>query len=435
VVEGNLQAYVLVALVCTAMGIAFFVADRRTPSSRALALAFASIGLTLLLHTVLPQIVEVPMGLFRTFVTVDSVAMIALLQWILLVRATLPTADLRTHAGDRMVRLGQGAAVAYGVLGVLAPQARDAHFLNAFANGTTVDTVWFWAFSLPVLVTAMTGTFSLILLLNRRPDALEQRRVIAMLFAIPLLGLSLALSPELAPVSLLLGALIFLIGAMRYHVEQGRRGEFMAQFLSPQVADLVRRHGLEGATAAANMDISAVCIDLRGFTSVTAETDSQTVLAVLRRYYAAVGEVAARYGGTIKDQAGDGVLILVGAPVADPVHRRHAIDMATALRALGNQLSAQWRADGLDLGFGVGVASGTVTVGVIGEGARREYTAVGTAINLASRLCAQAADGEALVAPDVSQQRVEGPCEEGDAVDEPLILKGLADPVWPLRLR
>ena len=62
---------------------------------------------------------------------------------------------------------------------------------------------------------------------------------------------------------------------MRYHVEQGRRGEFMAQFLSPQVADLVRRHGLEGATAAAKMEISAVCIDLRGFTGVTAETDSE----------------------------------------------------------------------------------------------------------------------------------------------------------------
>lgn len=434
-VEGNLQAYLLVALVCTAMGIAFFIADRRTPSSRALALAFASIGLTLLLHTVLPQLVDIPMALFRTFVTVDSVAMIALLQWILLVRATLPSADLQTHAGDRMVRLGQGAAVVYGLLGVLAPGARDAHFLNALANGATVDAVWFWAFSLPVMVTATTGTLSLLLLLNRRPDPLEQRRVIAMLMAIPLLGLSLALSPQMAPVSLLLGALIFLIGAMRYHVEQGRRGEFMAQFLSPQVADLVRRHGLEGATAAAKMDISAVCIDLRGFTSVTEETDSRTVLAVLRRYYAAVGEVAARYGGTIKDQAGDGVLILVGAPVADPAHRRHAIDMAKALRALGKALSAQWRADGLDLGFGVGAASGTVTVGVIGEGARREYTAVGTAINLASRLCAQAADGEALIAPAASQPGWEGAFEEGDPVDEPLTLKGLSEPVRPLRLR
>lgn len=435
VVEDNLQAYLLVALVCGGMGTAFFVADRRTPSSRALALAFASIGLTLLLHTVLPQLVQVPMWLFRTFVVVDSVAMIALLQWVLLVRATLPTADLQTWAGDRMVRFGQGAAVVYGMLGMLAPQARDAHFLNALATDAAVDHVWFWLFSIPVIVTATTGISALILLLNRRPDALEQRRVIAMLLAIPLLGLSLGLSPQLAPVSLLLGALIFLIGAMRYHVEQGRRGEFMAQFLSPQVADLVRRHGLEGATAAAKMEISAVCIDLRGFTSVTAETDSQTVMAVLRRYYAEVGNVAAQYGGTIKDQAGDGVLILVGAPVADPAHRRHALEMAKALRVLGLRLSAEWRANGLDLGVGVGAASGMVTVGVIGEGARREYTAVGSAVNLAARLCAHAADGEALIAPDLVASSAHADCAEGDVLDEALTLKGLAAPVRPLRLR
>ncbi|MHA7833113.1 MAG: adenylate/guanylate cyclase domain-containing protein [Algiphilus sp.] len=434
-VEGNLQAYLLVALVCTGMGIAFFIADRSTPSSRALALAFASIGVTLLLHTVLPQRVEIPMWLFRSFVAVDSVAMIALLQWIFCVRATLPSAELRTRAGDLLVRIGQAAAVFYGLLGMLAPAARDTHFLNALAQEGSAQSLWFWAFSIPVIVTSGAGTLSLLLLLNRRPDALEQLRVFAMLLAIPLLGASFALSPQWAPISLLLGAMVFLIGAMRYHVEQGRRGEFMAQFLSPQVADLVRRHGLQGATAAAKMEISAVCIDLRGFTSVTAETDSETVLAVLRRYYAAVGQVAARYGGTIKDQAGDGVLILVGAPVADPEHRQHAIDMARALRSLGDALSAEWRARGLDLGVGVGAACGTVTVGVIGEGARREYTAVGTAVNLAARLCAQAADGEALLAPDM----VDAASRESDPlyarVEVPMHLKGLTEPVQPLRLR
>lgn len=434
-VEGNLQAYLLVALVCSGMGIAFFIADRRTPSSRALALAFASIGLTLLLHTVLPQRVVIPMWLFRSFVAVDSVAMIALLQWIFCVRATLPSAELRTRTGDVLVRLGQAAAVVYGLLGMLAPAARDAHFLNALAQEGSAHNLWFWAFASPVIVTGVSGTLSLLLLLNRRPDALEQLRVFAMLLAIPLLGASFALSSQWAPISLLLGAIVFLIGAMRYHVEQGRRGEFMAQFLSPQVADLVRRHGLQGATAAAKMEISAVCIDLRGFTSVTAETDSETVLAVLRRYYAAVGQVAARYGGTIKDQAGDGVLILVGAPVADPEHWRHAIDMARALRSLGDALSAEWRARGLDLGVGVGAASGTVTVGVIGEGARREYTAVGTAVNLAARLCAQAADGEALIAPDMIDAASRDGDERYEPVDAPLSLKGLPEAIQPLRLR
>ncbi|MBY8965531.1 adenylate/guanylate cyclase domain-containing protein [Algiphilus sp. NNCM1] len=437
-VEGSLQlyfqAYLLVALVCAGMGVAFFVADRRTPSSRALALAFAAIGLSLWLHMVLPQWFDVPLWLWRSFVAVDGIAMVALLQWIYYVRATLPSAALRTRTGDTLVRLGQGSAAVYVLLGVVAPAARDAHFLNALALDGSPHHLWFWAFASPVLVSSVSGTLSLLLLLNRRPDALEQLRVFAMLLAIPLLGASFALPPQWAPISLLLGALVFLIGAMRYHVEQGRRGEFMAQFLSPQVADLVRRHGLEGATAAAKMEISAVCIDLRGFTGVTAETDSEAVLSVLREYYAAVGQVAARFGGTIKDQAGDGVLILVGAPVADPEHRRHAIDMACALKSLGDALSAKWRASGLDLGVGVGAASGTVAVGVIGEGGRREYTAVGNAVNLAARLCAQAADGDVLLAPDMVEavERSGDACFE--AVATPMQLKGLPEPIQPLRL-
>lgn len=48
---------------------------------------------------------------------------------------------------------------------------------------------------------------------------------------------------------------------------------------------------------------------------MTADSDSQAVLAVLRRYYAEVGGEAVRFGGSLKDQAGDGVLILVGAPI------------------------------------------------------------------------------------------------------------------------
>jgi class 3 adenylate cyclase len=121
------------------------------------------------------------------------------------------------------------------------------------------------------------------------------------------------------------------------------------------------------------------------------------VIAILREYYDAVGAAASACGGTIKDQAGDGVLILVGAPLPFADHAQRALELARQIRLVGIALTARWSNQELQLGVGVGVASGFVTVGVIGGASRLEYTAVGSPVNLASRLCSEAAHGEILV--------------------------------------
>src|SRR4029079_10154351 len=101
--------------------------------------------------------------------------------------------------------------------------------------------------------------------------------------------------------------------------------------------------------------------------------------------------------GTIKDQAGDGVLMLVGAPVAFDDHARRALEMAQRIRESGVAITSLWSEADLRRGVGVGVASGYVTVGVIGAASRLEYTAVGPAVNLAARLCSEALHGAILV--------------------------------------
>src|SRR6185369_15047615 len=142
---------------------------------------------------------------------------------------------------------------------------------------------------------------------------------------------------------------------------------------------------------------SVVCCDLRGFTAFTSATSSKKVIAILREYYDAVGVAATECGGTIKDQAGDGVLILVGAPIAYPDHALRALVLARKIRERGMAITARWSDQDLRLGVGVGVASGFATVGVIGGASRLEYTAVGPAVNLAARLCSEAAHGEILI--------------------------------------
>src|SRR4029079_400827 len=133
--------------------------------------------------------------------------------------------------------------------------------------------------------------------------------------------------------------------------------------------------------------------------------------------------------GTIKDQAGDGVLMLVGAPVAFDDHARRALEMAKRIRESGVAITSRWSDADLRLGVGVGVASGFVTVGVIGAASRLEYTAVGPSVNLASRLCSEASHGESFV--DARPIELLGEASQRHRIlpGETLQLKGFQQPV------
>jgi len=226
-----------------------------------------------------------------------------------------------------------------------------------------------------------------------------------------------------------LGMLVFLVGAIQYYVIQGRRAQFLSRFLAPQVAELVREQGMASATREQTLELSVVCCDLRGFTAFSAATESGKVMQILREYYDTVGAAAASVGGTIKDQAGDGVLILVGAPIRFEDHAHRALDLARQIRASGLTLASRWSDGELQLGLGVAVASGFVSVGVIGTASRLEYAAVGPAVNLASRLCSEAAHAEVLV-DERTGELVGAERSSGELVSSaPLKLKGYAHSV------
>ena len=215
---------------------------------------------------------------------------------------------------------------------------------------------------------------------------------------------------------------------MHYHVLQGRRGLFLTRFLSPQVLDLVRRRGLRSAMQDDCYELSIVCCDLRGFTNYASEHSSDEVIAILRSYYDRVGEVVTEFEGTVKDYAGDGVLVLVGAPLKLDDHAQRAV-------ALAESIVNRWQDGSQPLDVGVGVATGRVTVGIIGGAGRLEYAAVGSAVNLASRLCEEARPGEVLVAA----QTVTAITATGSQADlepsAPRRLKGFAGEVATFALR
>jgi adenylate cyclase len=421
-------AHIAVCIVALGMALAFISADRESVTSRWLALTFAFIGIAIDLNIVTPFRFPVPLWLQGVFAIPEALSIICLLEWIARVRATVPAGALDTRTGDIVLRLGQGAAVAYAVLGMWLPGWRNEYFYGAVASGSLLR--WeFWIFALPIFFAGFAGAASMLLLLNRRPDRPERVRVLAMLFAIPFMAMAFVLPLEFTALAMIVGEVIVLIGATQYHVLQGQRGQFMSRFLSPAVAQLVREQGLTQAMQEKLEEITVVCCDLRGFTPYAQAHPSSQVLRVLREYYDAVGEVVAAYGATIKDFAGDGVLILVGAPIAEPQHSRMGVEMAHRIRAAVRPVVLRASTPTHTLGLGIGVASGPATVGIIGSSGRFEYTAVGPAVNLASRLCELARDCEVLIDSRTIEECADCRAQQGLESRSPVAVKGYADPV------
>lgn len=421
----DLTPHLLVSLVALGMGIAFLSADRDSRTSRALALCLASIGLSIYLNVVMLGRWAEPPPWSGLLAIPEAISSIALLEWLLRVRRTVPAPGLDVRTGDRLLRWGQGASVLYGALALIWPDLRLDHFIRAGATPRFWVLPGFWLFATPLLFSSLCGLASVLLLLNRRPDRAERVRVVAMAIAVPLFLVSFILPLRESAIAIVCGEMVFLVGAVHYHVLQGQRGQFMSRFLSPQVAKLVSERGLSSAMQENFLELTVVCSDLRGFTAFAQSHPSSQVLQVLREYYDAVGEVVAEFGGTIKDYAGDGILILAGAPLPMSDHARRGIDMARRIRDVGRVLTRKWSDRKSKLGIGVGVASGNVTVGVIGSATRLEYTAVGSTVNLACRLCDQAVDGEILVA----QETVTMANEAGLESRAPLSVKGFPNPV------
>ena len=394
----------LVSLVSLGMGVAFWLADRRSPTSQALAIALASMGFGILVNFGLIRHGDMVPAWSGWLAIPEGISMAAFLEWLLRVRRTIPSGKLDVRGGDAVLRLGQAAALVYTVEALLWPELRVQAFYGAAARGAAGFTgSGFWRFAAPVLFSALAGLFATLLLLNRRPDRSEKLRVLGFIAAAPFLLAAFVLAEEYAALSMIVGLMILLAGATQYHVLQGQRGQFMSRFLSPQVADIVNRKGLRGAMQEAHLEISIVCCDLRGFTAYAQAHPSARVLEVLRDYYGKVGEAGPAHGATIKDYAGDGILILVGAPLPIANHAEIALQIAERVRRDCKELTRRWSGRKGRLGIGIGVASGYVTVGIIGSASRLEYTAVGPAVNLASRLCEQADDCELLVSPRTAE--------------------------------
>ena len=200
----------------------------------------------------------------------------------------------------------------------------------------------------------------------------------------------------------------------------------LRRFLPPQVADLIVASGSEKQLESHRREITALFCDLRGFTGFSESSDPEDVMALLRDYHAAIGEIIIKYSGTLERYAGDGVMVVFNDPVPVDNPALQAVLMALEMRDAIGAMTDKWRRMGHDIGFGIGIAHGFATLGTIGFEGRFDYAAIGTVSNVASRLCDEAKPGQILISPRVLME-----IEDAIAV-EPVgefTLKGIRRPL------
>jgi len=213
------------------------------------------------------------------------------------------------------------------------------------------------------------------------------------------------------------------------------RLERLKRFFSPHLAESILVGGESDPLRVRRREITAVFVGLKGFTAFAGYYEPEEAVSVLARYHREMGRLILEYGGTLERCTCEDMVILFNdlVEVANPAER--AVRMAVAMRERMKDLSREWCLLGYDLGFGVGIAQGYVTLGGIGYEGQIDYGSIGRVTSLAFRLCDEANHDQILVS-----QRAVGSL--GDLVQSEFLgnwtLKGFPSPIkvhTVLRLR
>jgi adenylate cyclase len=176
----------------------------------------------------------------------------------------------------------------------------------------------------------------------------------------------------------------------------------LKRFLAPALAELIVSSGNERILESHRRDIAVLFCDLRGFTAFAESAEPEEVMALLHDYHQALVPLIQAFEGTLDRFVGDGLIVYFNDPLPCPNPAERAVRLSVAMRAAVAAISETWRRRDYEIGFGIGIAQGFATLGQIGVEGRFDYSAIGTVINTAARLCEAAKDGQILVTSRVA---------------------------------
>jgi adenylate cyclase len=209
---------------------------------------------------------------------------------------------------------------------------------------------------------------------------------------------------------------------------EGLKLEKLGRYFSAAVVERLK-DGDRG-TAAQACDATILFSDIRDFTAISETLSPEQVVALLNEYHGRMVETIFKHGGTLDKFIGDGIMAYFGAPVADERHPGQAVacalEMETDLAAINEARAARGEPV---LRIGIGVHTGAVVVGDIGSPKRRlEFTAIGDAVNLASRIEGLTkVHGVVTLVSKATRDRAGGAYSWTEAA--PMTVKGKSEPV------
>ena len=217
-------------------------------------------------------------------------------------------------------------------------------------------------------------------------------------------------------------------------VDEQLRREKLGRYFPPQVAEHIESAAEEVLAAGESREVTLLFADIRDFTRMSETISGRDTVALLNEFHGTMVEAIFALGGTLDKFMGDGIMAYFGAPLPQSDHAeracRTAIDMVARLEALNRSRASRALPP---LGMGVGIHTGSVVLGDIGAPGRRDFTAIGSAVNVASRLQQATREREVTVlVSDATKQRIDGAIDLIRAA--PAVIRGRDAPLecWTL---
>lgn len=221
-----------------------------------------------------------------------------------------------------------------------------------------------------------------------------------------------------------IGALSDAFNAM---TEGLRQRADMQKFVSQSTLEMIRKHETRATHAGDRAVITVLFADIRGFTAFAEHRPPEAVVHMLNRYLRLQADLVQRFHGDVDKFMGDAVFAHFTGPDMALDAIRCALEIQKAIDD-----ASRTDADVAALAVGIGIATGDVIVGSIGSDDRRDYTAIGPAVNLASRLCSTAEPREILMSEDTYKLVRDLVAAEAMA---PMSVRGFSEPVNVYRMR
>ena len=170
------------------------------------------------------------------------------------------------------------------------------------------------------------------------------------------------------------------------------------RFMPPFIVDKILANPEEISMGGSNHVVTILFSDIRGFTSMAENLPPETVVKILNGYFADMTPIIFGHNGLLDKYIGDGLMALFGVPsnieTAPLDAVAAAIDMMRRMKFVNQDLKDAGLSE---IAIGIGINTGTVTVGYIGSEERTDYTAIGDAVNLAARLEKEAQAGQVII--------------------------------------